>query len=63
MPALTLRSRKVRALRMSSTDQEFEDLLRRAADTLKNRRSTVDGEAERTTTREPIQMPEADSKI
>lgn len=61
MPTLMLSSRKVRAPRMSSTDREFEDLLRRAADILKNRRSTVDGEAERSATREPIQTPEADT--
>ena len=61
MPALSLSSRKVRAFRMSSTDQEFEDLLRRTTDILKSRRSAVDREAERTATREPMQMPEADS--
>lgn len=63
MPTLMLSSRKVRALRMSATDQEFEDLLRRAADILKSRRPAADGEAERTATREHIQVPEADSDI
>ncbi len=61
MPGPSSRIRRVRAPQMSSTDREFEDLLRRAADILKSRRSPVDREG--TEIRESIRMPEPDSDI
>jgi hypothetical protein len=71
MPASSLRTRKVRALRMSAKDREFEDkeskdrqfedLLRRAAEVWKSRQSPTDGKG--TETRESLQIPERDSDM